>query len=77
MVVKYGLKYIGIESANVKSRVFAEKLGFYSIEGSNYAISEKNFLSYFQDRNSIILYLFDLQRYILAIERQHQAASGL
>ncbi len=26
--------------------------------------------------SSIILYLFDLQKYIPAIERQHQAASG-
>lgn len=47
---KYGYKYIGIESTNEKSSSFAEKLGFHSIDGSNYAISVKNLLSYFQDR---------------------------
>lgn len=48
--LKYGYKHIGIESTNEKSRSFAEKLGFYSIDGSSYAISVKNLLSYFQDR---------------------------
>ena len=48
--LKYGYKHIGIELTNEKSRSFAEKLGFYSIDGSNYAISVKNLLSYFQDR---------------------------
>ena len=47
---KYRFKHIGIESTNEKSRAFAEKLGFYSIDGFNYAISVKNLLSYFQDR---------------------------
>jgi hypothetical protein len=37
--IKYGFKHIGIESTNHKSRTFAEKLGFWSIDGSNYAIS--------------------------------------
>ncbi|WP_283687219.1 GNAT family N-acetyltransferase [Dysgonomonas sp. Marseille-Q5470] len=50
IALKYGFKYIGIESVNDKSRTFAEKLGFYSIDGYNYAISVKNLLSYFQDR---------------------------
>ncbi|MBD8387429.1 hypothetical protein [Dysgonomonas sp. BGC7] len=48
--LKYVYKHIGIESTNEKSRSFAEKLGFYSIDGSSYAISVKNLLSYFQDR---------------------------
>ena len=50
IALKYSFKYIGIESTNEKSRAFAGKLGFYSIDGSNYAISVKNLLSYFQDR---------------------------
>jgi hypothetical protein len=50
IALKYGFKYIGIESTNHKSRSFAEKLGFHSIDGSNYAISVKNLLSYFSDR---------------------------
>lgn len=39
IAVKYGYGYIGIESVNEKSRAFAEKLGFLSIDGSNYAVS--------------------------------------
>lgn len=50
IALKYDYKHIGIESTNEKSRTFAEKLGFHSIDGSNYAISVKNLLSYFQDR---------------------------
>ena len=50
IALKYGFKYIGIESTNEKSSSFAKKLGFYSIDGFNYAISVKNLLSYFQDR---------------------------
>lgn len=50
IALKYGFKHIGIESVNEKSRGFAEKLGFYSIDSSNYAVSVKNLLSYFQDR---------------------------
>lgn len=50
IAVKYGFKYVGIESTNEKSSSFAKKLGFYSIDGFNYAISVKNLLSYFQDR---------------------------
>ena len=48
--LKYGYKHIGIESTNEKSSSFAIKLGFHSIDGSNYAISVKNLLLYFQDR---------------------------
>lgn len=48
--LKYGYKHIGIESTNEKSSSFAGKLGFYPIDGSNYAISVKNLQSYFQDR---------------------------
>lgn len=47
--VKYGYKHIGIESVNEKSRAFAEKLGFHSIDGFNYAISVEDLMSYFQD----------------------------
>jgi len=50
IAVKYGFKYVGIESTNEKSSSFAKKLGFYSIDDFNYAISMKNLLSYFQDR---------------------------
>ena len=50
IALKYGFRYVGIESTNKKSSSFAKKLGFYSIDGFNYAISVKNLLSYFQDR---------------------------
>lgn len=51
IALKYDFKYIGIESVNDKSRAFAEKLGFRSIDGSNYAIPVENLISYFQDEN--------------------------
>lgn len=44
---KYGFNYIGIECANTKSSTFAKKLGFYSTDGENYAISTENLISYF------------------------------
>lgn len=44
---KYGFNYIGIECANDKSGAFAKKLGFYSIDGENYAIKVTNLISYF------------------------------
>ena len=44
---KYGFNYIGIECANIKSSAFAKKLGFYSIDGENYAIAIPNLMSYF------------------------------
>lgn len=47
---KYGFTHIGIESTNAKSSSFAEKLGFHSIDGSNYAVSVENLRLYFQDR---------------------------
>lgn len=50
IAIKYGFRYIGIESVNEKSRLFAEKLGFYSIDGFNYAVSVESFTSYFQDK---------------------------
>lgn len=46
IALKYGFKYIGIESVNEKSRAFAEKLGFYSIDGFNYAVSIENLIFY-------------------------------
>lgn len=47
IALKYGFKHIGIESTNEKSRIFAEKLGFQPIDGSNYAVSVENLISYF------------------------------
>lgn len=44
---KYGFHYIGIECANIKSSTFAKKLGFYSIDGENYAISASSLIDYF------------------------------
>lgn len=51
IALKYGYKHIGIESTNRKSSSFAEKLGFRSIDGSNYAVSVEKLISYFQDLN--------------------------
>ena len=48
---KYGFNHIGIECANAKSSAFAKKLGFYSIDGENYAIAITNLISYFQWNN--------------------------
>ena len=44
---KYSFNHISIECANAKSSAFAKKLGFYSIDGENYAISVANLISYF------------------------------
>ena len=44
---KYGFNHIGIECANDKSGAFAKKLGFYSIDGENYAVAITNLISYF------------------------------
>ncbi|MCC8145932.1 MAG: GNAT family N-acetyltransferase [Bacteroidales bacterium] len=49
IALKYGFTHIGIESVNEKSRAFAKKLGFQSIDGSNYAVSVKTLMDYFQD----------------------------
>jgi hypothetical protein len=49
IAVKYGFKHIGIEPTNGKSRSFAKKLGFRSIDGSNYAVSVEKLISYFQN----------------------------
>lgn len=50
IALKYGLEHIGIESVNEKSRSFAKKLDFHSIDDSNYAVSVENLTSYFQDK---------------------------
>lgn len=47
IALKYGFEHIGIEAVNDKSRAFAEKLGFQSIDGSNYAVSVEKLMSYF------------------------------
>ena len=44
---KYDFNHIGIECANIKSSTFAKKLGFYCIDGENYAIAVINLISYF------------------------------
>lgn len=44
---KYGFNHIGIECANTKSSAFAKKLGFYSIDGENYAIAVSSLVDYF------------------------------
>jgi hypothetical protein len=49
--LKYGYRHIGIESTNHKSKAFAEKLGFQSIDGSNYAVTVNNLIEYFQDKD--------------------------
>jgi len=48
--LKYGFKHIGIESTNEKSRSFAQKLGFHSIDRSNYAVAVEKLILYFQDK---------------------------
>lgn len=50
IAIKYGFTHIWIESTNEKSSSFAEKLGFLSIDGSNYVVSVENLKSNFQDR---------------------------
>lgn len=47
IAVNHNFKYIGIESTNEKSKTFAEKLGFQSIDGSNYVASVERLVSYF------------------------------
>ena len=47
LAIKYGFKHIGIECANEKSSQFAKKLGFYSLDDSNFAITVDSLISYF------------------------------
>jgi len=47
IALKYGFKHIGIESVNEKSRSFAEKLDFQSVDRYNYAVSIENLTRYF------------------------------
>lgn len=49
IALKHGFKHIGLESTNEKSASFARKLGFHSIDGSNYTASVESLISYFQD----------------------------
>ncbi|KAA6309806.1 hypothetical protein EZS27_038772 [termite gut metagenome] len=51
IAIKYGFEYIGIESVNDKSKAFAEKLGFCSIDGFNYVVPVGNLIYCFQERN--------------------------
>ena len=50
---KYGFNYIGIECANIKSSTFAKKLGFYCIDGENYAIAVTNLISFIFQWNNL------------------------
>lgn len=47
IALKYGFKYIGLESVNEKSRSFAEKFGFHSMDGFNFTVSVENLMHYF------------------------------
>lgn len=47
IALKYGFKHIGLESTNHKSASFAEKLGFHSIDGCNYAVEVDSLIRYF------------------------------
>lgn len=51
IALKYEYRHIGIESTNHKSSSFARKLGFQSIDGSNYAVTVNNLIEYFQDKD--------------------------
>lgn len=51
IALKYGYRYIGIESTNEKSSSFARKLGFQSIDGSNHVITVNSLIDYFQDED--------------------------
>jgi len=48
IALKYGFRHIGIESVNDKSKAFAEKLGFRSIDGSSYVAFIEDLITYFQ-----------------------------
>lgn len=47
IAIKYGFIHIGIESVNDKSKAFAEKLGFQSIDGSNYTVLVESLIDHF------------------------------
>ena len=51
IALKYDFRYIGLESTNEKSSSFAKKLGFLSIDGSNYVVSVENLIDYFSRLN--------------------------
>lgn len=53
IAVKYGFKHIGIESANEKSKTFAEKLNFQPIDRSNYVVSVEDLVSYFSKEDEV------------------------
>lgn len=49
IALKYGFKHIGLESTNEKGASLIWKLGFYSIDGSNYVVSAESIISYFSE----------------------------
>lgn len=53
IAMKYGFIHIGLESTNKKSSSFAEKLGFQSIDGSNYMASVEDLVSYFSKEDEM------------------------
>jgi len=53
IAVRYGFKHIGIESVNEKSYSFAEKLGFQSIDGSNYVALVADLIFYFSKEEEV------------------------
>lgn len=46
LATKHGFKHIGIECANDKSSTFAKKIGFYSLDDSNFAITTDSLMAY-------------------------------
>ena len=49
IALKYKFSHIGLESVNDKSKAFAKKLGFHSIDGANYIVAIENLISYFKN----------------------------
>ena len=49
LAIKHGFKHIGIECTNKKSSAFANKLGFYSLDDSNFAITTDRLIAYFSE----------------------------
>lgn len=50
IALKYGYRHIGLESTNDKSSSFARKLGFRSIDCSNYVIAVNSLINYFKEK---------------------------
>ena len=58
LAIKHDFKHIGIECTNEKSSAFAKKLGFYSLDDSNFAITIDSLINYlFINRIDVMFYL--------------------